>query len=337
MCLVAWTLTSCGITISTPTPPNSTPLFITATLPATRTPYATETPITTVTPTLSGTVPANCRDNAVLVKDVSIPDGTNLPYGVKFTKTWQFGNAGTCPWRGYSIAFVSGDRMGAPDSAPVPDTAAKSTVEVSIDLTAPASDGIYTGFFELRNAAGKPLAIGTEKTFWVKITVGHASLPTLAPPTSAVPTITGTLTTQKPPLGCVFVTSGSYPGEIVQLINQARAGAGLPALTVNAQLAAAAQAHSVDMACHSLLSHTGSNGSSIEQRIAAAGYPATYSEEMIYGGSGAYPKDAFNWWMNDPSHHAVIFDTNVHDVGAGFAFVQDSAHGDYYTVDLGSQ
>ena len=44
---------------------------------------------------------------------------------------------------------------------------------------------------------------------------------------------------------------------------------------------------------------------------------------MIY--AGGYPQDAFNWWMNDPTHHDVIFNTNLVAIGAGFAFVQDSA------------
>jgi len=273
----------------------------------------------------------------VLLQDVTIPDGTNMAYGVKFTKTWQFRNTGTCPWVGYSIAFASGDGMDAPDSAPIADTQPKATVNVSVDLVAPASDGVYTGFFELRNASGKALSIGIEKTFWVKITVGSATVPTFPPPTSAVPTISGTLTTPRGPKSCTYTSSGYYPGEIIGLINQARASAGLSELAANAQLAAAAQAHSIDMACFSLLSHTGTNGSTIQQRIAAAGYGATYSEEMIYGGYGAYPQTAFDWWMNDPAHRAIIVDTQIKDIGVGFAFVQDSAHGDYYTVDVGSQ
>ncbi len=331
---------SACISISTPKPVNSTPLFVTATLPATRTPLFTNTPATTGTPgtpTPAVSPAAGCKDAAILVQDVTISDGTNIPYGAKFTKTWQFQNTGTCAWSGYTIAFVSGDRMSAPDSAPVPDTAPKATVNVSIDLVAPASDGIYTGFYELRNASGKPLAIGTFKTFWVKITVGKVTL--TPPPTApgAVPTVTGTLTTPKGPLSCKYTTSGSYPGEVINLINQARQGAGLTALNIDSRLMASAQNHSIDMACYSLLSHTGSDGSSIEQRIAAAGYPASFDEEMIYGGTGAYPQTAFDWWMNDPIHHAVIFDTRITDIGVGFAFVQDSAYGDYYTVDVGSQ
>ena len=334
--------TAC-ISVSAPTPTSSTPFFVTATLAPTRTPAAIGTPDTTGTPGTPGTpLPSGsavlgCKDAAILVQDVTIADGTNIPYGAKFTKTWQFQNTGTCPWSGYTIAFVSGDRMSAPDSAPVPDTASKGTVNVSIDLAAPTSDGIYTGFYELRNGTGKPLPIGTFKTFWVKITVGAVTMTAPTASTSAAPTTTGSLTTPHGPLSCKYTTSGSYPGEVVNLINQARQGAGLAALNVDASLTASAQNHSIDMACFSLLSHTGSDGSSIAQRIAAAGYPGSNLQEMIYGGTGAYPQTAFTWWMNDPTHHAVIFNTGITDIGVGFAFVSDSAYGDYYTVDVGSQ
>ena len=337
--LTAAALSACEVTLSTPTQPNSTPIFVTATLPATSTPHTTPTATATVTgtPGLSITAPANCKDTAVLLQDVTIPDGTNIADGTKFTKTWQFRNTGTCPWIGYKIAFISGDRMGAPDTAPVPDTAPKADVNVSVELDAPAADGVYTGFFELRNSTGVPLAIGIEKTFWVKITIGNVVLPTVQAATNPVPTISGTLTSQKPPGSCTYATSPSYPNEIVQLINNARMNAGLPALTVNAQLAAAAQAHSINMACYSLRSHTGFDGSTIQQRIAAAGYVSTYSLEMIYGGYGAYPLNAFTWWMNDPTHNAVIFNSSITEIGAGYAYVEDSADGNYYTVDLGRQ
>src|SRR5512140_2582722 len=157
VCAAALGTASC-VTIATPTPVNVTPLFVTAALPATRTPYSKPTVLPTVStsaaPTLSATAAANGKDSAVLLQDVTISDGTNVAYGAKFTKTWQFRNTGECPWQGYTIAFVSGDRMGAPDTAPVSSTAPKSTVNVSVDLVAPTSDGLYTGIFELRNSVG---------------------------------------------------------------------------------------------------------------------------------------------------------------------------------------
>lgn len=335
--LVATLLSACEVTLSTPTPSDATPAFVTATLPPTRTAAVTPTATAAGAPVVSLTVPADCTDAAVLVQDVTIPDGTNIPYGTTFLKTWQLRNTGTCPWVNYKIAFVSGDRMSAPDTAPVPDTAPKANADVSVELVAPTIDGIYTGFYELHNASGQALDIGIEKTFWVKITVGNVSLPTLAAPPLAVPTISETLTSQKPPGSCSYTTSWSYPTELAQLINQARASAGLAALTVNAQLAAAAQAHSIDMACHSLLSHTGSDASSIQQRVAAAGYPGSGSIEIIYGGYGAYPSTAFSWWMNDAVHRDAVLNASITEMGGGYAYVEDSAHGNYYTVDFGNQ
>ncbi|HEX2698178.1 MAG TPA: NBR1-Ig-like domain-containing protein [Anaerolineales bacterium] len=330
--ILGFTLTSC-ITISTSQPTHPTPLFITSTLPATNTPF-----ITPVTPSPSGTAPTlsitaapNCKDKAVLVQDVTIADGTNILRGAKFTKTWQFQNTGTCLWIGYSIAFVSGDRMSAPDSSPIPQTAPKSTVNVSVDLTAPTSDGAYTGFFELRNANDEAIDIGIEKTFWVKITVGVV----IAPPTgtsigAGTPAVAPT-----GPLSCKYIGSPSYPAEIANLINSARTKAGLAALTINSQLAAAAQGHSIDMACFSLLSHTGSNSSTPYQRVSASGYSGTYRQEIIY--AGGYPQDAFNWWMNEPVHHDAVLDPSATEMGVGYAYVTDSAYGGYYTVDFGSR
>ncbi|MCL4528061.1 MAG: NBR1-Ig-like domain-containing protein [Chloroflexi bacterium] len=339
-------LTSCSISISAPATPNATPFFVTATLPPTSTPYAgaiaapSATPVssTSTTPSaassgtpFSMTASPNCKDSAVLLQDVTIADGTNVPRGSKFTKTWQFKNNGQCPWNGYTIVFVSGDQMNSPLSVPVPPTAPGSTVNISVDLVAPTADGTYTGYFELHNANGIVLPIGIEKNFWVQITVGSA-------PTSAAPTAqdNGTpVSVPKGPASCKYTVSASYPDEIMSLINNARTQAGLKALTLNSRLAAAAQGHSIDMACYGLLSHSGSNGSTIGQRISAAGYPATFYEEIIYG--GGYPQDAFNWWMNDPMHHAVIFDTRVTEIGVGYAYVADTAAGSYYTVDVGSQ
>ena len=45
-------------------------------------------------------------------------------------------------------------------------------VQVSMELTAPAADGAYAGYFMLYNSEGEVVPIGTEKTFWVKFIVG---------------------------------------------------------------------------------------------------------------------------------------------------------------------
>lgn len=68
-------------------------------------------------------------------------------------------------------------------------------------------------------------------------------------------------------------TQAELAGErhLLALLNAHRAAAGVPALALDPALSAAARAHSCDMDQHHHLSHTGSDGSSPVQRIAATG------------------------------------------------------------------
>ncbi len=350
MLIITLTLASC-IKVSEETPAPTRSIFITSTLPPTRPGLSlpTDTPSpstpdssTTTTPgTPSGTetgatVEASsggaCQDSALMIADVTVPDDSQMSKGQTFTKTWRFMNNGKCNWSGYTITFVAGDRMASPDTAPVPDTEAGKTVDVSVQLTAPSIDGSYTGFYELRKANGETLAIGIEKSFWVKILIGNA----VAAPVATIPItpISGVPTVKvQGPASCNYSSSSSYQTEIANLINSARAQAGLSPLTVNAALTAAAQGHSIDQACHGLISHSGSDGSSPSQRIAAAGYAASRASEIIYG--SGYPQTAFDWWMSDATHRNEILNTSVTEMGVGYAYMADTTKG-YYTVDFAS-
>jgi uncharacterized protein YkwD len=343
--MITLSLASC-IKVSQKAAAPTPALFITSTLPPTKSAFAlpTDTPGVSQTPDASITATSgtpseievsatSCKDSAILLEDVTVPDNAQMQFGQKFTKTWRFQNNGKCGWSGYTIAFVAGDRMSSPDSAPVPETEAGKTVDVSVDLTAPSVDGGYTGYYELRNAKGETLAIGTERTFWVKILIGNA---TAAPvPTIAITPINGVPTVKvSGPASCNYSTSSSYQTQLANLINGARAQAGLAPLNVNAQLTAAAQGHSIDMACHGVISHTGSDGSSPQERIVAAGYSASRSSEIIYG--SGYPQTALDWWMSDPTHRNEILNPNVTEMGLGYAYAAGTASGGYYTVDFAS-
>jgi len=334
-------LTSCVKISAESVPATPVPiLFVTSTLPPTQLapsvptqipPTTTPDASTTSTPNEStSTNGASCKDSAVLVQDVTVPDNALMSRGEKFTKTWRFMNNGKCNWSGYTIAFVAGDRMDSPDTAPVPQTDAGQTVDVSVELAAPSVDGSYTGFFELRNANGEALPIGIETAFWVKILIGNAVPATVVAPTSAN---SAAVTKPASPASCTYTTSSAYQNEVAALINNARAQNGLPALTINPQLAAAAQGHSVDMACFGFLGHNGSDGSTVHQRVVAAGYVPSYSEEIIYG--SGFPQTAFDWWMNDQVHRDAILNPNVTEMGVGYAYNADTAYGGYYTVDFG--
>jgi uncharacterized protein YkwD len=341
--LISLSLTGCLSISSAPGTPTAPPQFVTSTLPPTKvlvlpstvtpaTPNATGT--VTLVVTSAGTSAPDCKVQAVLLEDVTIPDDTRIAAGETFTKTWRFKNSGTCHWSGYSINFLAGDRMGASDSAPVPDTVAGSTVDVSLDLTAPTADGSYSAYFTLKNAEGESINVGTEKTFWVKIIVGNLSTSPASTPTGT-PRSGGTSgNTSGVTANCDFSGNTGNTSQIESLINVERQKKGLPALTVNSLLTIAAQGHSADMACNSMLSHSGSDGSYVSTRIAAAGYSPSYSEEIIYAGGG--PQTAFDWWMSDKLHRDAILSTKSTEMGVGYAYLSSSAYGGYFTVDFAS-
>jgi uncharacterized protein YkwD len=315
--------------VNTPVPSN----FVTATLPPTKSGFvpSTLTPTSEVilTPTFAVTIDPNCTESAVLLRDVTILDGTLVKPGEKFTKTWEFLNNGSCPWIGYTLKFAAGDQMGAPLSAPVAETLLKEKVQVSVELTAPTTNGSYTGYFTLNDTNGKDVPIGIEKTFWVKIIVSSGGSAPQA-------TVSGNAPTTSVVSGgnCNYSQNAGYVNQIASAINQERANAGLPALTINSTLTNSAQAHAADMACSGRISHTGSDGSSAYSRILASGYSPSYSEEIIYGGGG--PQAAMSWWMSDQIHRDAILNPKSTEMGVGYAYFANGSYGDYFAVDLGS-
>ncbi|MBN1640821.1 MAG: hypothetical protein JXA09_06275 [Anaerolineae bacterium] len=124
----------------------------TSTRAPTRTPRATPTRAPTRTPT-----PPPCQPHASFVADVTIPDGTPFDMGAPFTKVWRMVSDGCAPWpAGTTWAFVSGDRMGAPASVAVPETALGGTVDLAVDMVAPDASGTYQGLWQMQLPDGAP-------------------------------------------------------------------------------------------------------------------------------------------------------------------------------------
>jgi uncharacterized protein YkwD len=101
-------------------------------------------------------------------------------------------------------------------------------------------------------------------------------------------------------------------------------------------LAAAALAHSMDMACNNFVSHVGSDGSLWYNRVAAQGY-ANYnaSRENIYVGNPAFggtADGAFAWWWNSQIHHDNMLNPDVSQIGIAYVYNPNSEYGGYYTT-----
>jgi hypothetical protein len=62
---------------------------------------------------------------------------------------------GCAPWpEGSTWVFVSGDRMGAPASVPVPATPSNGSMDISVGMVAPDTPGTYTGIWQMQTPDG---------------------------------------------------------------------------------------------------------------------------------------------------------------------------------------
>jgi HJR/Mrr/RecB family endonuclease len=93
---------------------------------------------------------SDCVLAASFQADVTIPDDSRIEVGQTFTKTWRIRNTGTCDWGpGYHLTYINGDRMKGSISVDVPETAPGESVDVSVVLVVPDSEGQYRGHWRL--------------------------------------------------------------------------------------------------------------------------------------------------------------------------------------------
>jgi LysM repeat protein/uncharacterized protein YkwD len=122
--------------------------------------------------------------------------------------------------------------------------------------------------------------------------------------------------------GLAFSTKGvqaqGSAQAIAEAINQARAANGLPGLAVHPLLDQAAQVQANDIMANYNYSHRGSDGSSVQVRVARTGYSAKpwVSENWV---SSRSADGAMRWWMNDYIHRVNILNRNWTEVGIGVA------------------
>lgn len=126
--------------------------------------------------------------------------------------------------------------------------------------------------------------------------------------------------------------------DLLSRINVLRTQNGLLPLAVSDQLSAAAQRHSSDMATTGNVSHSGSDGSTMDSRVRASGYGfwRTFGiwGENIYGGQNATVDDAWAFWNGSPDHRSNLISTRYREIGVGVA---TGDKGTYFTLNFGAQ
>lgn len=175
-------------------------------------------------------------------------------------------------------------------------------------------------------------------------TPSHTPIPSETPIPTETPfgyqPPTATFTASPPPTStsdpdCDLSGNSSFESALLGLINDERDAQGLPTYDQDNRLREAARAHSTDMACNGIFSHTGSDGSTPGERATAQGYEWTQIGENIYGAgetSEAVAQLAFDFWMASPSQRSNLLSETFTEIGIGYIYEPSSPYGGYFTV-----
>lgn len=107
----------------------------------------------------------------------------------------------------------------------------------------------------------------------------------------------------------------SYTEQIVKLVNEERAKAGLPALTMDEGVTAAANVRAREI--KQKFAHTRPDGKSFSSALKEQGVSFRGSGENIAWGQKS-PEQVMNAWMNSDGHRANILNRNFKNIGVGY-------------------
>jgi len=103
------------------------------------------------------------------------------------------------------------------------------------------------------------------------------------------------------------------------------------ALGHTAAISTAALGHSKDMATKNFFSHTGSNGSTVGQRVTAAGFKWSYVNENIAAGYTT-TADVVKGWLASAGHCANMMTPKATRIGVGYAYNANATYKHYWTA-----
>ncbi|WP_327049484.1 NBR1-Ig-like domain-containing protein [Microbispora sp. NBC_01189] len=103
--------------------------------------------------------PAHEGDSAKFIGDITLPDCTRVGPRRTVTKVWRLKNAGTVPWRGYSLHRLDLpqriDQCQTVPDVPVMDTRPGETVDIRTDITTPRKPGLCYVRFKMMEGSGR--------------------------------------------------------------------------------------------------------------------------------------------------------------------------------------
>ncbi len=132
----------------------------------------TETPFPTAT--------TNPCYNLLYIRDVTIPDGTQMKAGEVFTKTWEVQNIGGCAWRaGFTFQHVGGDSMRGNTVTLTEAIPTGAKRQISVELVVPSGiNGLIQSSWRMADENG----VFFGDTLSVNIVVGDITTPAVTNP-----------------------------------------------------------------------------------------------------------------------------------------------------------
>jgi len=123
--------------------------------------------------------------------------------------------------------------------------------------------------------------------------------------------------------------------ETVDKINARRRAAGCGDVMLNSQLTTAAERHSKDMVTNNFFSHTGSDGTTFDQRIRAAGYTPSQKTGEILAAGYTTADTVVQGWYDSPGHKAIMLDCQYRDIGISLEIKDGTQYRYYWTAEFG--
>lgn len=342
-----------GQYFATDTPTATVTSTTTNTATATLTATITETPTITVTATPSEPFPYTIQEGDSL-EGLSQrfnlgPEGPQLIY---YENQELLQPSGGVIFVGQTILIpLPGSVL--PTTTPIPPNLPRGTLIDYAVLPGDTLAGIAVRFNSIadniieENELEDPnaLSAGQVLRIPVNLVTPTATLPSTSTPvtptvaagqvTAAVTADAGTSSGTAVATSCSFDENADFVTQLQTLINEERTEAGLPALTINAQLTAAAEAHAADMLCNDYFSPIGLDGSTPEDRVAAAGFDASLVVENLFAlhpAFGGNPQAAIDWWLNNPDSRTDLLNADTTVMGIAYTTSEESLFGGYFVV-----
>jgi hypothetical protein len=160
---------------------------------------------------------------------------------------------------------------------------------------------------------GQACSDGTCPSGFICATISGAPAPQCVPESGICDMGGGTMPPPDPGAGC----GEPIENEELALTNGARAEAGLPPLVCDDILTQAARLHSQDQCDQGRISHTGSDGSTVADRVSRLGGTFRAIGENVAMGQTT-PRQVHDAWMASPGHRSNILGTQYRRIGIGY-------------------